>query len=96
MMTWPFRPSLTHSPLLVGQLGAGLGDGLHGRGHVVVPLGLLGQLGALDLLLLVGHVECEGENDDDVGNAKNKLQRMAETWTSDARLVTSNLQWKKI
>ena len=46
-----------HSPLLVGELGAGLGDGLHGGGHVVVPLRLLGQLGALDLLLLVRHVE---------------------------------------
>ena len=41
--------------LLVGQLGAGLGDGLHAGGHVVVALGLFGQLGALDLLLLVGH-----------------------------------------
>ena len=49
-----------HSPLLVGELGAGLGDCLHGGGHVVVPLRLLGQLGALDLLLLVRHVEGEG------------------------------------
>ena len=65
--------SLSHSPLLVGQLGAGLGDGLHGRGHVVVPLGLLGQLGALDLLLLVGHVERRCDKDE--GNAKNKLRR---------------------
>ena len=44
---------MIHSPLLVGELGAGLSDGLHGGGHVVVPLRLLGQLGALDLLLLV-------------------------------------------
>ena len=48
--------------LLVGELGGGGGhvglrDGPHEGGHVVVPLGLLGQLGALDLLLLVGHVE---------------------------------------
>ena len=48
-------------PFFVGELGAGLGDGLHGGGHVVVALGLLGELGALDLLLLVGHGELRSD-----------------------------------
>ena len=42
-------------PLLVGQLGAGLGDGLHAGRHVVVALGLLGQLGALYQFVLISH-----------------------------------------
>ena len=62
----PARPPSAHDvlvghgeqvPLLVGELLAGLGDGLHGRGHVVVALGLLGQLGALDTVFLVGHLD---------------------------------------
>ena len=40
-------------PLLVGQLSPGLGDGLHGGRHVIVPLGLLGQLGALNQFVLL-------------------------------------------
>ena len=40
-------------PLLVGQLSPGLGDRLHRGGHVVIPLGLLSQLGALNQLVLL-------------------------------------------
>ena len=40
-------------PLLVGELRPRLGHALHRGGHVVIALGLLSQLGALDQLLLV-------------------------------------------
>ena len=66
-------------PLFVGELGSGLCDGLHGRGHVVVALGLLGQLGALDLLLFVGHdggiKKSVGEDQEGGGGEKKRRRR---------------------
>ncbi len=41
---------------LIAELDPGLGDALHAGGHVVVALGLLGQLGPLNQFILVGHV----------------------------------------
>ena len=40
---------------LIGELGASLGDGLHGGGHVVVALRLLGKLCPLNQLILLSH-----------------------------------------
>ena len=40
---------------LVGELCASLGDRLHGGGHVVVALGLLGELGPLYQFILLSH-----------------------------------------
>ena len=40
-------------PLLVGELSPGLGDGLHGGSHVIVPLSLLGELSALNQFILL-------------------------------------------
>ena len=40
---------------LIGELSASLGDGLHGRGHVVVALRLLGKLGPLHQFILLSH-----------------------------------------
>jgi len=47
--------------LLVAELQALLRHGLHGGRHVVVALGLLGQLGFLHQVVLIHVLGCRGE-----------------------------------
>ena len=58
------RPALT-----------GFCDVLHGGGHVVVPLGLLGQLGPLHQLVLVRrHDFCQTEEQEQLSHVSTHIQ----------------------